>query len=31
MAEKFGTKDVQASEIKRGYVPEQEERLVVNI
>ncbi len=31
MAEKFGTKDVQASEIKRGFVPEQEERLVVNI
>lgn len=31
MAEKFGAQDVQASEIKRGYMPEQEERLVVNI
>jgi len=31
MAVEFGTGDVQASEIKRGYVPVQEERLVVNI
>jgi len=31
MAEKFGAADVSASEIKRGYIPEQEERLVVNI
>lgn len=31
MAEKFGAEYVNASEIKRGFVPEQEERLVVNI
>ncbi len=31
MAEKFGAEYVNASEIKRGFIPEQEERLVVNI
>jgi S-adenosylmethionine decarboxylase len=31
VAEKFGAAHVSASEIKRGYIPEQEERLVVNI
>ena len=31
VAEKFGAEYVNASEIKRGFVPAQEERLVVNI
>ncbi len=31
MAEKFGAEYVDATEVKRGMVPEQEERLVANI
>ncbi len=31
MAEMFGAESVNASEIKRGMVPQQEERMVVNI
>jgi len=31
MAEMFGAEYVNASEVKRGFVPAQEERLVVNI